>query len=118
MKTPFGYTKWFASRVDYDRAGRPTRRTTGIDRPEYLVLGRNYINVVSAEDDSIEQVVPKKFGFFFTFSRITCQHQHFLVYAPPETLPVVVTPLPVGSVATIVAAVDPDARSLTEQFAM
>jgi signal peptidase I len=53
---------------------------------EYLVLGRNYINVVSAEDDSIEQVVPKKFGFFFTFSRITCQHQRFLVYAPPETL--------------------------------
>src|SRR5437870_6728499 len=46
---------------------------------EYLVLGRNYINVVSAEDDSIEQVVPKKFGFFFTFSRITCQHQRFLV---------------------------------------
>lgn len=53
---------------------------------EYLLLGRNYIDVVSKEDDRIEQIVPKKFAFFFTFSRIICQHQRFLVYAPPETL--------------------------------
>ncbi|MEP6698493.1 MAG: signal peptidase I, partial [Verrucomicrobiota bacterium] len=53
---------------------------------EFVTLGRNYINVVSAEDDQVEQVVPKKFGFFFTFSRIICQRQHFLVYAAPETL--------------------------------
>lgn len=53
---------------------------------EYFILGRNYINVVSAQDDQIEQIVPKKFAFFFTFSRIICQHQKFLVYAPPETL--------------------------------
>ena len=53
---------------------------------EFLILGRNYIDVVSAEDDRIEQVVPQKFGFFFTFSRIICQRQTFLVYAPPDTL--------------------------------
>ncbi len=53
---------------------------------EYFVLGRNYIDVVSKEDDRIEQIVPKKFAFFFTFTRIICQHQMFLVYAPPETL--------------------------------
>jgi signal peptidase I len=53
---------------------------------EYFVLGRNYINVVSKEDDHIEQIVTKKFAFFFTFSRIICEHQQFLVYAPPETL--------------------------------
>lgn len=53
---------------------------------EYLVLGRNYINVVSQVDDRVLQVVPKKFGFFFTFSRIICQRQNFLVYAPPDTL--------------------------------
>ncbi len=53
---------------------------------EFVTLGRNYINVVSAEDDQVEQVVPKKFGFFFTFSRIICQRQNFLVYAAPETL--------------------------------
>ena len=39
-----------------------------------------------AENDRVQQVIPKKFGFFFTFSRIICQHQNFLVYASPETL--------------------------------
>jgi signal peptidase I len=53
---------------------------------EYFILGRNYIDVVSKQDDQIEQIVAKKFGFFFTFTRIICRHQNFLVYAPPETL--------------------------------
>jgi signal peptidase I len=53
---------------------------------EYFLLGRNYINVVSAEDDQIQQIVAKKFAFFFTFSRIICRHQTFLVYVPPDTL--------------------------------
>ena len=53
---------------------------------EFFILGRNYINVVSKEDDRVEQVVPQKFGFFFMFSRVICQRQKFLVYAPPETL--------------------------------
>ncbi len=53
---------------------------------EFFVLGRNYVNVVSAENDRVEQVIPKKFGFFFTFSRIICEHRSYLVYASPETL--------------------------------
>ncbi|CAN5541470.1 hypothetical protein BH20VER1_BH20VER1_01740 [soil metagenome] len=53
---------------------------------EFIVLGRNYINVVSAEDDRVRQIVPQKFGFFFTFSRIIMERQSFLVYASPETL--------------------------------
>jgi signal peptidase I len=53
---------------------------------EFFVLGRNYIDVVSAEDDRVTQIVPKKFAFFFTFSRIICERQTFLVYAPPDTL--------------------------------
>ena len=53
---------------------------------EFVILGRNYINVVSKEDDQIEQIAPKKFGFFFTFSRVTCRRQQFLVYSAPETL--------------------------------
>src|SRR3954469_17599289 len=31
---------------------------------EFFVLGRNYINLVSAEDDRVEQIFPQKFGFF------------------------------------------------------
>ena len=53
---------------------------------DYFVLGRNYIDVVSKEDDRIVQIVPKKFLFFFTFSRIICERQTFLVYAAPDTL--------------------------------
>ncbi len=53
---------------------------------EFVVLGRNYINVVSEVDDRVMQVVPQKYGFFFTFSRVICQKQNFLVYASPDTL--------------------------------
>src|SRR5205807_2028804 len=53
---------------------------------EFVVRGRNYINVVSREDDQVLQVEQKKFFFFFTFSRLICQNQKFLVYVPPETL--------------------------------
>jgi signal peptidase I len=53
---------------------------------EFVLLGRNYIDVVSRSDDEILQMQPKKFLFFFTFSHLICRHQNFLVYAPPETL--------------------------------
>ena len=53
---------------------------------EFFILGRNYINVVSAEDDRVEQILLKKYGFFFSFSRVICERQEFLVYVPPETL--------------------------------
>src|SRR5438034_8911401 len=53
---------------------------------EFVVLGRNYIDVVSREDDRILQIQQKKVLFFFTFTRLICEHQNLLVYAPPETL--------------------------------
>lgn len=53
---------------------------------EFVVLGRNYINVVSAEDDQLLEIVPRKVGFFFAFSRLVFERQSFLVYAAPDTL--------------------------------
>jgi signal peptidase I len=53
---------------------------------EFVVLGRNYIDVVSRDNDQVLQVEQKKFLFFFTFSRIICRHHNYLVYAPWETL--------------------------------
>ena len=47
---------------------------------DFIILGRNYINVVSHEDDQIFQIEQKKFLFFFTFSRLICERQSFLVY--------------------------------------
>jgi signal peptidase I len=55
---------------------------------EFFVLGRNYINVVSAvDDDVIREIRAKKIAFFFTFSEIRCDKQSFrFVYASPDTL--------------------------------
>ena len=53
---------------------------------EFVILGRNYIDVVAKQDDRVEQIVQKKYAFFFTFSEIICQRQRYLVYAPPDTL--------------------------------
>lgn len=53
---------------------------------EFVILGRNYIDVRSGRDDQIIQVQTVKRAFFFTLSRLVCQHQTFLVYAPPDTL--------------------------------
>lgn len=53
---------------------------------DFVVVGRNYIDHVSRVDDQMLQVTPKKYLFFFTFSRLVLQHQTFLVYAPPDTL--------------------------------
>ena len=53
---------------------------------EFFILGRNYIDVVSAADDRIDHIIQKKYAFFFTFSEIIGERQKFLVYASPETL--------------------------------
>ena len=53
---------------------------------EFILRGRNYINVVSEQDDEVMQIQRQKFLFFFTWSRIICEHQKFRVYCPPEQL--------------------------------
>src|SRR6266404_3518450 len=53
---------------------------------EYVVLGRNYINVVSRQEDQLLEMQPSKIFFFFTLTRLIFQHQQFRVYAPIDTL--------------------------------
>src|SRR5205085_9300081 len=54
---------------------------------EFVLRGRNYVNVVAAEDDEVLQIQRQKFLFFFTWSRIVFQHQKPIrVYCPPEQL--------------------------------
>ena len=53
---------------------------------EFVILGRNYINVISREDDEVEDIEQRRFLFFFTFSRLICQRQQFLIYCPPDQL--------------------------------
>ncbi len=53
---------------------------------DFVVLGRNYIDVVSGAENTVIDIVPRKFLFFFTLSEITCDQESFTVYAPPEIL--------------------------------
>src|SRR5947209_14086084 len=53
---------------------------------EFIVRGRNYINVISREDDQLLEIQPKKMFFFFTLSQLICQRQKYLVYCPPDQL--------------------------------
>ncbi|MBA2436086.1 MAG: signal peptidase I [Chthoniobacterales bacterium] len=53
---------------------------------DFVAAGRNYIDVVSGAENTVMDITPRKFLFFFTLSRITCDHQSFTVYAPPEIL--------------------------------
>jgi signal peptidase I len=53
---------------------------------EYVVLGRNYIDVMSAVEDEVMQIQQQKYFYFFTFSRLICRHQAFVIYVPPDTL--------------------------------
>lgn len=53
---------------------------------DFVAFGRNYINVVSGADNTVLNITPRKFLFFFTLSYIQCDHQSFTVYAPPEIL--------------------------------
>ena len=53
---------------------------------EFFVLGRNYINVVAPEDETVREVVEQKYLFFFTWSRIITDRGMHRVYAPEATL--------------------------------
>jgi signal peptidase I len=53
---------------------------------EFFVLGRNYINVVASEDETVREVVEQKYLFFFTWSRIITDRGTHRVYAPEATL--------------------------------
>src|SRR5438046_5276595 len=53
---------------------------------EFFILGRNYINVVAPEDESVRQIVEQKYLFFFTWSRIITDRGTHWVYAPEAIL--------------------------------
>src|SRR5437899_172213 len=52
---------------------------------EFIVLGRNYVNVISQEADQVVEIEQRKFLFFFTLSRVIRHHQTLLVYASPAS---------------------------------
>src|SRR6266700_5314671 len=53
---------------------------------EFFIFGRNYINVVASEDESVREIVEQKYLFFFTWSRIITDRGTHRVYAPEAIL--------------------------------
>src|SRR6058998_3389655 len=55
--------------------GYPGARPPNLPRQigEFIVLGRNYVNVISQEDDQVVEIEQRKFLLFFTLSRVICQ---------------------------------------------
>src|SRR5205814_2451779 len=53
---------------------------------EFFIFGRNYINVVAPEDESVREIVEQKYLFFFTWSRIITDRGTHRVYAPEGIL--------------------------------
>ncbi|HEY0369723.1 MAG TPA: signal peptidase I [Chthoniobacterales bacterium] len=53
---------------------------------DFVLRGRNYIDVVARDDERVQQIVPKKLLFFFTLSQIVTDKNSYLVYAPPDQL--------------------------------
>jgi len=53
---------------------------------EFALLGRDYVNVVSARDDELLEVREVKKFRFFTFSEIVCRNQKFTVHVPANKL--------------------------------
>src|SRR6202165_2876236 len=74
-----GYEKhdngWYLKDYPTD-AGKPNLVRQVV---EFLALGRNYIDVVSQEDDRVVEIKPKKVALFLTFTTLVCERARFFV---------------------------------------
>jgi signal peptidase I len=53
---------------------------------EFILRGRNYVNVVAKSDDVIQAVSERKMLFFFTLTDLKCLHDNYTIWAPEDTL--------------------------------
>jgi signal peptidase I len=53
---------------------------------DFIMRGRNYINVVAKSDDVIQSMHERKMLFFFTLTDVDCIHNNYTVWAPIDTL--------------------------------
>jgi len=53
---------------------------------DFVVRGRNYINVVAKTDDMVVTLGERKLLFFFTLTDVQCSHSAYTIWAPVDTL--------------------------------
>lgn len=53
---------------------------------EFVLSGRNYINVTAKSDDVVTALNERKMFFFFTITDVQCAHSSYTIWAPADTL--------------------------------
>ena len=53
---------------------------------DFVMHGRNYVNVIAKSDDNVVSMAEHKMLFFFTLTDVQCSHSSYTVWAPMETL--------------------------------
>jgi signal peptidase I len=53
---------------------------------DFLMRGRNYLNVTAKSDDMVVSMAERKMLFFLTFTGVQCSHSSYTIWAPLETL--------------------------------
>jgi len=57
-----------------------------IQAVDFVMRGRNYIDVVAKSDDIVVAMAERKLLFFFTLTDVQCSHDSYTIWAPMETL--------------------------------
>ena len=53
---------------------------------DFVMRGRNYVNVTAKSDDVVEKLAERKMLYFFTLTDVECAHSSYTVWAPMDTL--------------------------------
>jgi len=53
---------------------------------DFVMRGRNYINVTCKSDDVVTGMTERKLLFFFTETDVECEHSSYTIWAPVDTL--------------------------------
>ena len=53
---------------------------------DFVMRGRNYINVTAKSDDVVMGMAERKLLFFFTLTDVECEHSSYTIWAPADTL--------------------------------
>jgi len=69
--------------------GRPTHEAPpnlAIQAFDFVMRGRNYVNVIAKSDDAVVGMEERKMLFFFTLTQLQCGHSSYTIWAPVDTL--------------------------------
>jgi signal peptidase I len=53
---------------------------------DFVMRGRNYVNVIAKSDDVVVSMDERKMLIFFTLTDVQCEHSSYNIWAPKETL--------------------------------